>query len=65
VVEDLLTPREELPVPITEAEVTEATAEQAVTAELEIPEPFLVQVAVEEADATLQLIPLQQEEPAG
>jgi hypothetical protein len=63
--EDLLTPRVAWPVPTTEAEVTEATAEQAVTAEQEIPETFLVQVAAAEADATLQLTPLQQAEPAG
>jgi hypothetical protein len=64
-VEDLLTPREELPVPITEAEVTAATVEQAVTVELEIQETFLVQAEAAAADVTLQLIPLQQAEPEG
>jgi hypothetical protein len=64
-VEDLLTPREELQVPTTKVAATAATVEQAVTVELEIQETFLVQAEAAAADVTLQLIPLQQEEPAG
>jgi hypothetical protein len=62
----LQTSAEELQVQVTgAAETAEAAERAAETAELEIPETYLVQEAVVVADATLQLTRLHQEEPAG